>query len=368
MLEWSKLIEDLDARGENEVRIELDDIEGIVGDLPEGAWVGPARKGLSDYWRTAYVLPALEEGGWTVDFADYPKQVIGFRRLSPTGELTEAGSLAATIQHLLSQARRVGVVTSVSATKVLEDGTSITLSIDPSGQERSDETQDRQRTREVSPSHPIRRLRSTEASSDSIRYDDRSMVRWPVDGADKRDHEGLRRAVRRRVTGLEEGQGLGGYGCLATMSQKKSSQTKTPAVYSPAALGLRRVQEEDALFDLVVQQKVAVVSISGHGHDSSDSIRAEIKNMTPQSVRLFIPAGTVFEQEARDPEAQDLMLKDPISLVLSPDETQSIEAHGLCMDAGRDSPHGETLLLTPWILSTGATTQAELWSVTEDEE
>ena len=378
MADWQKLIDHLDAQGENQVRIEVEKISDIEGrDLPRGAWLGPTEKGLSDYWRTRAVLPRLEEHGWTVDFADYPKQVIGFRLLSETGQSFQAGSLAAEIQHLLSQVRRVGTVTSVAATKTLEDGTSITLSIDPSGQDRGDPQrppsdqdrvdapQEHPRTHRVSPERPIRRLPSIETRLDSIRYNDQKSIHWPISMSDAEDHQAFRRAVRRRVTDIEEGQGLGGYGCLATMSQKKSSQTKKPAIYSPVALGLRRVREEDALFDLVIQQKIAILSIRGHSHDEADSIRMEIKNRTGLTVRLLVPAHTVFEQDAPDPRAQDLMLRDPVEEMLAPSETKSIGAYGLCMDNGRASPSGEPLLLTPWILSTEAATQDELWAVTD---
>ena len=149
------------------------------------------------------------------------------------------------------------------------------------------------------------------------------------------------------------------------MSRKKSAQTGTPAIYSPAALGLRRVQEEGTLFGLVVQKRIAVVSISGHGYDSEDSIQIKVRNKTVQSVRFVIPASTVFEQEAHDPAAQDLMLRDAVDETLSPNETKLFGAYGLCMDGDRPSPSGEALLLTPWTLSTSVDAQDELWTVTE---
>ena len=373
---WQKLIDHLDDQGENRVRLAVEVIGEIVGSkLAEGAWYGPTRKGLSDYWRSSHVLPDLRAAGWTVDFTDYVEKNVGFCRLSQTGEdLEQVGSLAATIQNLVRQAHHVGRVTSIVTTKSLEDGTSITLSIDPGDQGRGDVPQEhsqtrqvspeRTQTRQVSPERPIQRLPSTEASSDSIRYDDDSMVRWPV-GRSENNRRGFLRAVRRHVTDIREGQGLGGYGCLATMSQKKSAQTKTVAIYSPAALGLRRVQGNGALFAVVIQQKVAIMSISGHGHHRDDSIRMELRNKTDKFVRFLIPRRTVFEQEAPDPEAQDLMLRDTVDGVLSPNETRTIKAHGLCMDADRESPEGQNLLLTPWLLSTEVVDQSELWKVTE---
>lgn len=367
LADWQKFIAHLDERGENQVRLAVDEIREIVGDLADSAWVGPTQKHYLDYWRSSYVLPTLEEAGWTVDFTDYVQQNIGFCRLSQSDESETSGSLAAAIQDLVLQARRVGRITSITTTRTLEDGTSFTLSIDPGEQDRGDVPQRRSQTPQVSPRYPIQRLRSTEASSDSIRYDDESIVHWPVDRSED-SHQGFRRAVRRRVTDIEEGQGLGGYGCLATMSRKKSDQTKTPAIYSPAALGLRRVQEEDTLFGLVVQQKVAIVSINGHGHNRNDSIRVEVRNNTAQSVRFLVPAHTVFEQEAHDPEAQDLMLRDSVDEILSPNGTKSIGAYGLCMDKERASPSRQALLLTPWILSANVADQDELWDVTEGED
>ena len=388
MADWHRrLIEHLDACGDTEVRLGVQEISDIVGtELPTGAWYGPTGKNLSDYWRRTEVLRTFEDAGWTVDFTDYVALVIGFRHRSHTGESsTQAGSLAATIRHLVSQARRVGTVTSVEATQSLADGTSITLSIDPNSQcDSGDVPQERSQTHQVSPGtaapakrkparkppqvpqahEPISRLESTKASVDSIRYDGRHAFHWPIRRADGMGHQAFRRAVRRHVTDIEGGQGLGGYGCLATMSQKKSTHTKTRAIYSPAALGLERVQGQDTLFDLVLQQKIAVVSISGHGYDKADSIRMKIKNTTAQHVRLFVPARTVFEQEATDPNAQDLMLRDPVEQRLTPGKTSSIEAHGLCMDEGRKEPDGETLLLTPWILSIEVATQDELWHIT----
>lgn len=365
MADWQKLTARLDGRGDNHVRLTVKEISDVVGDLPRSAWRGPTEKGLSDYWRTDHVLPMLKEAGWTVDFADYVTQNIGFCRLSHTDASETTAPLAATIRDFVLQARRVGKITSITTTKTLEDGTSVTLSVDPGDQVTGDVSQERSQTPQVSPEYPIQRLRSAEASSDSIRYDDESMVRWPVDRSEN-SHQGFRRAVRRRITDIGEGQGLGGYGCLATMSQKKSDRTKTPAIYSPAALGLRRSREEDTLFGLVVQQKIAIVSISGHDYDRKDSIRVEVRNKTAQSVRFLIPACTVFEQKALDPKAQDLLLKDPVKVVLSPNEEKSIKAYGLCMDESRPAPNGQALLLTPWVLSsTGVANQDELWRVTE---
>ena len=376
MADWQKLIARLDEQEEHHVRLAVTDITGIVGDIAaRGALFGPtpAKKGLSDYWRSDHVLPMLEKAGWTVDFTDYVTQHIGFRRLFHADEPEIKGSLAATIQDLVRQARRVGRVTSITTTKTLEDGTSITLTVDPSDQAavgkaehqgRSEAPQGRSESPQVSPEHPIKRLPSTEAPNESIRFDDNRSVRWPVDTSEN-DHRGFRRAVRRRVTDIEEGQGLGGYGCLATMSEKKSVQTGRPAIYSPAALGLRRVQEESTLFSLVVQQKVAILSITGHDFDKPDSIRVEIKNKTAQQVHFVVPRHTVFEQEAHVPRAQDLLLRDPVDGVLSPNETKSFAVCGLCMDEERARPSGEALLLTPWILSTNVAEQKELWIVTE---
>lgn len=371
MAAWQKLIAYLDEEGKTHVRLTVDEISAIVGDLAPSAW-GKTKKGaLSDYWRSRLVLPTLKEAGWTVDFTDYVKQNIGFCRLPHMDEADEAenkDSLAAAIQALVVQARRVGKVTSITTTKTLEDGTSVILSVEPSDQSLKRAYQEeRPQVPQVSPEYPIRRLRSTEARSDSIRYDDVSSVRWPIDVSEE-DHQGIRSAVRRRITDVGEGQGLGGYGCLARMSQKKSSQTKTSAIYSPAALGLRKMQEEGTLYGLVVQQKIAIVSISGHGYDRADSIRVEVRNKTADSVHFLVPAGAVLEQEAHDPEAQDLMLRDSIEETLSPGETKLIEAHGLCMDGARAEPSGEALLLTPWILSTNVHKQAELWIITEGEE
>ena len=377
MADWKKLIAYLDEQDENRVRLTVSEISEIVGDLKaDSAWFGPTQGGLTDYWRSAHVLPILEEAGWTVDFTDYVKQVVGFCLPSQTGEKETSSSLAAAIQALVLQARRVGEVTSITTTKTLEDGTSITLTVDPSDQAvvgkaehqgRGDAPQGRSESPRVSPEHPIIRLPSTEAPTESIRFDDNRSVHWPVDISENDDRE-FRRTVRRRITDIEEGQGLGGYGCLATMSEKKSVQTGKLAVYSPAALELRRVQEEGTLFSLVVQQKVVILSITGRGFDKPDSIRVEVRNKMAQPVRFVVPKYTVFEQEAHVPRAQDLLLRDPVDGVLLPNETKSFAVWGLCMDAKRARPSGEALLLTPWILSTNVAKQEELWDVTEGED
>ena len=371
MADWHELIVHLDERGEDQVRLTVQEISDIVGeavdDLPRGAQYGPTQKGLSDYWRSDHVLPTLKQAGWTIDFTDYVKQNIGFCRLSHIDGAENKGSLAAAIQDLVGEARRVGKVTSITTTKTLEDGTSVTLSVEPSDQSLRRASRERSQTPQVSPEHPIQRLRSTEARSDSIRYDDDSSVRWPIDVPEE-DHRGFQQAVRRRITDIGEGQGLGGYGCLARMSQKKSAHTETPAIYSPSALGLRRVQEEDTLFGLVVQQKITIVSIIGDGFDSSDSIRVEIKNETAQPVHFLIPANTVFEREALVPRVQDLMSRDPVDEILSPNETKVVTAWGLCMDEELDPPTGQALLLTPWILSANVADQDQLWDVTEGQD
>lgn len=80
MADWKKLIAYLDEQDENRVQLTVTEISEIVGDLKVdgSAWFDPTQEGLGDYWRYAYVLPILEEAGWTVDFTDYVKQVVGF--------------------------------------------------------------------------------------------------------------------------------------------------------------------------------------------------------------------------------------------------------------------------------------------------
>ena len=63
MADWQKLIAHLDERGENQVRLAVDEIREIVGDPADSAWVGPTQKHYLDYWRSSYVLPTLEEAG-----------------------------------------------------------------------------------------------------------------------------------------------------------------------------------------------------------------------------------------------------------------------------------------------------------------
>ena len=79
MADWKKLIAYLDEQDENRVRLTVSEISEIVGELKaDSAWFGPTQGRRTDYWRSAYVLPILEEAGWTVDFTDYVKQVVGF--------------------------------------------------------------------------------------------------------------------------------------------------------------------------------------------------------------------------------------------------------------------------------------------------
>ena len=80
MADWKKLIAYLDEQDENRVQLTVTEISEIVGDLKVdgSAWFDPTQEGLGDYWRYAYVLPILEEAGWTIDFTDYVKQVVGF--------------------------------------------------------------------------------------------------------------------------------------------------------------------------------------------------------------------------------------------------------------------------------------------------
>ena len=78
MADWQKLIAHLDERGENQVRLAVDEISEIVGEMPNSAWFGPTQKHYLDYWRSGHVLPTLKKAGWTVDFTDYVQQNIGF--------------------------------------------------------------------------------------------------------------------------------------------------------------------------------------------------------------------------------------------------------------------------------------------------
>ncbi len=191
---------------------------------------------------------------------------------------------------------------------------------------------------------------------------------------DEERHERFFDAARRFVPGLASNRGLGGYGCLATMSRRKSAQVGRVAVYSPEALGLLHIDDDrlrrgahdhvPSLYELVAQGKIDLQSIKGYGLDAPDSIRIEINNPGFSTLRARIDFGTVFEQRFT-PNVQNLMVGRSIETPIKPGKND-LQARGMRMDSGASTPDGEEMLLTPWILRIRpeGLDQDVLWRVT----
>ena len=377
--DWSKLIDHLDSHRTNLVRLDIKKIGRLVGELPPTASTEPQAREALGYWRTTHVLSHLKPANWTTDLVDYRAKAVLFRRLRDDDDrpLQEATGWVNELRHLVAEACALGNVTNVVASTTLENGTKVKLNVEVGENYLLERHRGKAPHASVSPGRPIRRLASSLARKGTvIEFDDPRPLRWRVPddwitamsspAKIKESYRHFKDEIRQRVLGIEVGRGLGGYGCLATMSRKKSKQTGQIAAYSPAALGLYRTDDDDGLYNLVLQDKLVLVLIQGISHDEPDAIRIQVRNPTAEEIELRIPAGTIFEQETA-PDVQDLVVKEMLVEKVAPGKTKDIQMYGLCMDKDGASPNGEALLLTPWVLATDVDNQADLWKVTEGE-
>ena len=169
--------------------------------------------------------------------------------------------------------------------------------------------------------------------------------------------------ARRFVPGIKEIEGLlGGYVCLADLSRRKSEQTGSSAIYSPAALGLAFTDDPSSLYELVRTDRLRLERIEGHGYDSADAIQIRVFN--PGS-RVFvrIQRGTVFERQSHD-EIQSLSVRDDVTVWVSAG-SHAISAFGMCMDQEASPPNGQRMSLTPWVLCPHLDNQDDLWAFTD---
>ncbi|MDE0190709.1 MAG: hypothetical protein OXQ90_05075 [Gammaproteobacteria bacterium] len=172
----------------------------------------------------------------------------------------------------------------------------------------------------------------------------------------------LRRA-RRLVPGIREVEGLlGGYVCLADLSRRKSEQTGTSAIYSPAALGLAYTTESSSLYELVRHGRLRLERVEGHGYNTPDAIQMHVFNPRDR-VLVRIQRGTVFERQSDD-DIQSLSVKEDVAIWVNPG-SQAIRAFGMCMDQEASPPSGQRLSLTPWVLRPRLNDQDDLWAFTE---
>ena len=396
MPDWSKLVDHLDtnSKGQDIVRVAFDTVAEIVGPLPPSAYKRP-KSGVG-YWKTEHV--ALGPS-WVTATADWHEQQAYFQRLRDSPESGDASnpsraSVSRSIQVMLEELHDAGAVTSVVVTRQLADGTELRLTVEPRTEGHDRHAQDihgipcsllSSHNRGdapplVSSGRPIREIPTALAPDNaSIHGDDSRSLRWRVSSEwvdlDKGDsYRRFKEKIRRHVTGVDDRPWLGGYGVLATMSRKKSEQTGEVAAYSPAALGLRRtIDAIDAtdLYNLVVQGKLAIDSIKGHGHNQADAIQIQVTNLTKEHINLHIAVGTVFEQQDT-PDVQDLVVRRTLEEPVDAGKSRLIKAYGLCMDEDGSSPDGEALLLTPWLLAVeprlmadDVESQDEIWAVTE---
>ena len=391
MPDWSKLVDHLDtnSRGQDIVPIAFDTVAEIVGPLPPSAYKRP-KSGVG-YWKTEHV--ALGPS-WVAATTDWHEKQAYFRRLQDSPEADDASnpiptSVSRSIQDMLEELHDAGAVTSVVVTRQLADGTELRLTVEPD--RHAQDTHGIPRPLAASTNHggasplvssgrPIREIASELAPDNaSIDGGDSRSFRWRASSEwvdlDKGDsYQRFKEKIRRHVRGIADRPWLGGYGVLATMSRKKSEQTGEIAAYSPAALGLRRtIDAIDAtdLYNLVVQGKLAIDSINGHGHDEADAIQIQVINRTRERINLHLAVGTVFEQQDA-PDVQDLVVRRPLEQSVEAGKDRLIKAYGLCMDKGGSSPNGEALLLTPWLLAVeprmmadDVNSQKEVWAATE---
>lgn len=332
------------------------------------------------YWRHQNVRKKLESGNWRVYLVDWDEQIILFQCLRPRPDPNPSrvtaheswqpqGRWVGDLRELLMDAREVGTVTSIVVTKDLADGTRVSLSVEE-GSVVNPKSHRGRETPRVSAERPIRDLPSDLARDHAkIQSTDRQALRWRVPSEwidlDKiESYKKFKSEIRKHVLGVENRAGLGGLGALATMSRKKSEQTREVAAYSPAALGLRRTHDETALYNLVAQGKLTIKSIIGTGLDKPDAIRIEVVNRQREPIRMRLSVGTVFEQKDA-PDVQDLLVRDSLDETIKPGGKKTLKAYGLCMDRDGASPSGEELLLTPWSLDVDADSQEALWAATD---
>jgi len=171
--------------------------------------------------------------------------------------------------------------------------------------------------------------------------------------------------VRSNMKGIVEDRGLGGYGCIATMSRLKSERTGRSAIYSPAALGLRHVDDPNSLHALVQEGKLTLDEAIGNDFDAPASISLRVTNPGNVAVTVNIDVGVVFEQE-HTPERQNLTVKERIVIRIESRTTRVITAHGMCMDSTTAAPNNSSLLCTPFILDRAGESMARSGSEQSD--
>mmetsp|Transcript_118859 Transcript_118859/g.296475 ORF Transcript_118859/g.296475 Transcript_118859/m.296475 type:complete len:390 (-) Transcript_118859:221-1390(-) len=112
------------------------------------------------------------------------------------------------------------------------------------------------------------------------------------------------------------------------------------------------------------QGKGLVVTVSGHGYDSSDSIILKIDNTTPKAAAFSAPEGALFIPADR--HHQNLVLKSAIERVV-PENAQGFEikAHGYCGNLELACPRGD-YKTTGYRLDLDLSSQGAVWRVTDN--
>ena len=368
---YCKLAEYLAGHREHFTRLTIGEIEDII----ESKCPRSAYDITRNYWYSEYILPVLRDVGWETDLVDHAQSIVTFRRIESGNDRIESPletnvkPWLEELQELLGELGDVGNVKEVVVSKTLRDAVNFRFTVAP----RFERTN---RIKTLKRGQYISTIRSDECD-DTIQPDCTDPVHraepneWLSIQDTTEAHSRFEESARNFVSDIVDDRGLGGYGCLATMSRHKSEQTGRVAVYSPAALGLVHVRnlghsdDSQSLHGLVSRGQLELVEIEGHDYDKPDSIRIRINNPGRSSRFVRIHAGTVFEQ-VNAPSVQNLAVKDLIEIEIQTGY-RDVRAHGMCMDESSTPPHGQPMLLTPWILvinTEDLADQQSLWRVT----
>ena len=166
---------------------------------------------------------------------------------------------------------------------------------------------------------------------------------------------------------VDDNRCIGGAQLMAQFSHLRSQRDNTTAIYSPAALNMAFDTRTDGLYHAASTGMVTIESIVGSGHDRANAITMRIANPGQNVVRVVVPQGTMFEQQAWTGK-QNLVVKEDVWIDIQPGQTGNFPLPAFCANASAGSPNGNPMNLTPFVFHDMGGTfidQGTLWRTTD---
>jgi hypothetical protein len=138
-----------------------------------------------------------------------------------------------------------------------------------------------------------------------------------------------------------------------------SMQTgSTLKIRNIAAMKLKIDISQESLVGHIIQLKVILVS--------ANSSVLVLRNNQDTPMKFQILKGRVFDESEQDNKVQSMIIDNNINVELNALETKTVNVKMFCMEYRKPGPGNHSLMITPFVVNFGFSSQQDVWNVFEN--